>query len=117
MQQITNPYQVIIESLSELRSQVGEIASKLGKSTNPSESDQILSHKDAAKLLCISPSSLTLYISQELIPYSKIGKHNRFSRKQLLEWISNGGIKEASEKMKGEKGNRMLQLRKRYSKK
>lgn len=52
--------------------------------------NQILTVREAAKLLRISVRTLQKRVSQRTVPFKRIGKCVRFSRDQLLGWIAKG---------------------------
>ena len=51
---------------------------------------EVLSVKDAAELLEISPYTIRKHARQGSIPGRKVGREWRFSRDSLLQWLSCG---------------------------
>ena len=51
----------------------------------------VLTAKQAAEFLQLSPETVKAKARAGLIPAAKVGREWRFSRRQLLEWIEDGG--------------------------
>ena len=54
--------------------------------------DEILTHEEVSKWLKIPKSTLYKLLTEKKIPAVKIGKHWRFKKSVLLEWIDNKNI-------------------------
>lgn len=52
---------------------------------------QILTSKEAARLLKISQRTLTRLVVSKRIPFKRLGRQLRFSVHELLEWVKEGG--------------------------
>lgn len=52
-----------------------------------SQSDCLLTAKELAKLLAVSPKTLYSYVSRNLIPHYKIEANVRFRGKDVAEWL------------------------------
>ena len=52
-----------------------------------SQSDCLLTAKELAKLLAVSPKTLYSYVSPDLIPHYKIEANVRFRGKEFAEWL------------------------------
>jgi len=52
---------------------------------------EVLTVKQAAEFLQLSAESVKAKARAGLIPAAKVGREWRFSRRQLLEWIEDGG--------------------------
>jgi excisionase family DNA binding protein len=50
-------------------------------------SDRLLTAKELAALLSVSPKTLYSYVSRNLIPYYKIESNVRFRAKDVAEWL------------------------------
>lgn len=55
-----------------------------------SESDDLISFKQAYTFLGMAPSTLYNLVSQRRIPNSKKGKRLYFSKRDLLTWVKSG---------------------------
>ena len=51
------------------------------------QSDRLLTAKELATLLAVSPKTLYSYVSRNLIPYYKIEANVRFRGKDVAEWL------------------------------
>jgi len=51
----------------------------------------VLTAKQAAEFLQLSPETVKAKARAGLMPAAKVGREWRFSRRQLLEWIEDGG--------------------------
>lgn len=50
--------------------------------------DEVLTKKEAAEFLKMSPKTIDYLVVSHQIPYSRIGKRSvRFSQTRLLEWL------------------------------
>ncbi len=72
----------ILEVMKELL-----IVTKIKTTTNP---DDVLTLSEAAELLKLSESTLNYYTDTGLIGFRRIGKHKRFIRQELLDWLVSG---------------------------
>jgi excisionase family DNA binding protein len=52
-----------------------------------SHSDCLLTAKELAKLLAVSPKTLYSYVSRKMIPHYKIEANVRFRGKDVAEWL------------------------------
>ena len=52
-----------------------------------SATDCMLTAKELAKLLAVSPKTLYSYVSRNLIPHYKIETNVRFRGKDIAEWL------------------------------
>jgi excisionase family DNA binding protein len=52
-----------------------------------SQSDCLLTAKELAKLLAVSPKTLYSYVSRNMIPHYKIEANVRFRGKDVAEWL------------------------------
>jgi excisionase family DNA binding protein len=50
-------------------------------------SDRLLTAKELARLLAVSPKTLYSYVSRNLIPYYKIESNVRFRGRDIAEWL------------------------------
>ena len=55
------------------------------------ELDNLLTVKEVAELLRVSPQTLYKMLEQGRIPALRIGNQWRFDRGRVTEWIENGG--------------------------
>ena len=87
------------QAVSSLYEKLTNIENLLLNQTNQHESDQLLTIKDASSLLHLSVPTIYGYVSRNEIPFSK--RHNSkrlwFSKKELIEWLSQGRNKTNSE--------------------
>ncbi len=51
------------------------------------QSDRLLTAKELARLLAISPKTLYSYVSRNIIPHYKIEANVRFRGKDIAEWL------------------------------
>jgi excisionase family DNA binding protein len=51
------------------------------------QSDRLLTARELAVLLAVSPKTLYNYVSRNLIPYYKIESNVRFRGKDIAEWL------------------------------
>ena len=54
---------------------------------------QVWTTEDVARELNISPRYVYKLISEDRIPYSKVGRLVRFSPVRVIEWLQNGGTR------------------------
>ena len=64
-----------------------EVASPRDIIEQLSQSDCLLTAKELAKLLAVSPKTLYSYVSRNLIPHYKIEANVRFRGKDVAEWL------------------------------
>ena len=50
-------------------------------------SDSLLTAKELAKLLAVSPKTLYSYVSRNMIPHFKIEANVRFRGKEVADWL------------------------------
>jgi len=54
--------------------------------------DEILTHEEVAEWLKLPKSTLYKLLTEKKIPAVKIGKHWRFLKSDLLDWINKNNI-------------------------
>ncbi len=82
-----NPFQVITNDLSEIKSLIENL---YRQSPNPTPEEDLTDVNGAAKILNIAKASVYNKASKKEIPYFKRGKKLYFSKKNLLDWIKEG---------------------------
>lgn len=65
------------------------------------ELENLLTLKEVAKLLRLSPQTLYKMLEQGEIPAVKIGSQWRFDREQLKSWLENHGADVGSQSQNG----------------
>lgn len=71
----------------EILSTIKEIATAL-QTKNSIHPNDILTLKEAAALLKLSESTMNYYIDEKVITCQRIGKHKRFIRKELMDFLT-----------------------------
>jgi predicted DNA-binding transcriptional regulator AlpA len=96
--------------------ELDSIKSLLLNKTNQSESDQLLTIKEAAAEVKLSVPTLYGYVSRREIPFSKRPNSKRlwFSKQDLINWIKEGRKKTTDEI--SEEANSYLQIKEKKSK-
>ena len=79
---------------------------------SPETGDQLLTLKDAAKFINLSPNTVYGLVHNSLIPVSKRGKKLYFSKQELLAWIQSGR-KKTIEEIEAEAENFITSKKKR----
>ncbi len=86
---MNNPFQILQEQLNRIENRLGDIDTVLHRTiTAPLVQPDILNIREAAELLGYEVSSCYGLVHRRAIPHSKRGKKLFFSRKKLLEWVS-----------------------------
>lgn len=65
--------------------------------TATEQSDQLLTIKQAAEMLCLSVPTIYGLVHRAVIPVSKRGKRLYFSKAELTQWIKEGRKKTTTE--------------------
>lgn len=73
-----------------IENSIRRVLSELKLDSNQSDSEQLLTLKEAADFLKLSPQTIYGYTSSREIPFFKRGKKVYFKRNVLLEWINSG---------------------------
>lgn len=55
--------------------------------TNPNVSAQLLTVKEIAQVLTVSPATVNKWMKHSKLPYLKLGKAVRFLEKDVLAWV------------------------------
>lgn len=55
--------------------------------TPPVDFPEVMTKKQAAAFLQLGASTLDYYCMRGMVPHSKVGKHVRFVKSRLLEWL------------------------------
>ena len=63
-----------------------------------SKHDEILTIDELADYLKISKSTLCKLVQEEKIPVQKIGKHWRFRKDSIVQWLDGSSFKKAKPK-------------------
>ena len=86
-------------AVAQLYEKLSSIENILLNKSNQSESDQLLTIKQASELLKLSVPTLYGYVSRNEIPFSKRPNSKRlwFSKKELTEWLLEGRQKTIAE--------------------
>lgn len=79
---------LIIMQPDQLRELIMECVKSCLPGTEPQKPEkEILTVKEAAELLNISPDSVYTLTSKRLIPHSKVGKRLFFSRSDIIDYV------------------------------
>ncbi|WP_137673567.1 helix-turn-helix domain-containing protein [Agarivorans sp. Toyoura001] len=81
---------MVLEQLTKVRTSVAEMErrSKIADLTNK----PILDINECGILLSMTSAQIYKLTSSREIPHSKIGKHLRFNREDIIEWVKNNRI-------------------------
>lgn len=60
--------------------------------TDTAPEDEVLTHREAARLLKIGERTLYRLVADGIVPCTRIGGSTRYSKKVLLELVQTGGI-------------------------
>jgi len=92
-------FEQLPKAVSQLYEKLNNIERLLTEKGNihHSESDQLLTIKEAAQVLHLSVPTIYGYVSRNEIPFSKKGKRLYFSKSELIEWIKKGRKKTLAE--------------------
>lgn len=93
---MNNPFETINARLSNIENILLDLKHSESGS-NQNEADQLLTIKEAAKILHLTVPTIYGFVSRSEIPYSKKSKRLYFSKQQLLDWIMQGRKKTISE--------------------
>jgi excisionase family DNA binding protein len=52
---------------------------------------EVLTTNEAARVLCMHPKTLLRQARQGIVPAARVGGRWKFSRRQLLAWVEEGG--------------------------
>jgi excisionase family DNA binding protein len=55
--------------------------------TPPVEFPEVMTKAQAAAFLQLGTSTLDYYVMRGMVPHSRVGKHVRFVKSRLLEWL------------------------------
>ena len=61
------------------------------KTINNSENKEIMTMDMVAEYLQLSKSTIYKWVMWKKIPFTKLGRRNRFVKKDIDQWIQNGG--------------------------
>jgi excisionase family DNA binding protein len=86
-----------VEMEQIIENSLRNVLSELKFNNSQADSEQLLTLKDAASFLKLSPPTIYGYISSRKIPFFKMGKRVYFKKNVLLEWINEGRRKTISE--------------------
>jgi excisionase family DNA binding protein len=91
-------FEQLPQAISQLSAKVDRLIELFENSpTSEVQADQVLTIKEAAKLLTLSVPTLYGLVSNSKIPYSKPGKRLYFSRLELLGWLKESRRKTSTE--------------------
>lgn len=90
-----NPFETIEERLNKIEGLILDI--KKQPTTQKTETDQLLTIKQASAFLNLSKNTLYGYVQRATIPVSKKGKRLYFSKRELTDWIKEGRKKTIKE--------------------
>jgi len=85
-----NPFDTIDARLSNIENILLDLKHASTNTDNKSETEKLLTIKEAGEFLHLSIPTLYSYVSRSAIPVSKQGKRLYFSKKDLTEWVKTG---------------------------
>jgi predicted DNA-binding transcriptional regulator AlpA len=94
---MNNPFEIIDARLSNIENLLLDLKHS-GKETS-SDSEELLTIKQASEFVKLSVPTLYGYVSRNEIPFSKRPNSKRlwFSRKELIDWLQEGKQKTLSQ--------------------
>jgi len=66
---------------------------------------EFLTAKEAAKILCVHPLTVSRYANRGIIPFYRIGKIKRYERSEILQFMENARHNSQKQKSEQKKTN------------
>ena len=85
------------KAVFQLYEKLSTIENLLLNTSNPTETDQLLTIQQAGELIKLTVPTIYGYVSRNEIPFSKKGKRLYFSKQELTDWIKQGRKKTIAE--------------------
>jgi hypothetical protein len=82
-----NPFQPIYTRLDTLLARIDEIDKRLDIATSPGDPNELVSKKEAARLLNCSQQTVDTRVKQSLLKKHTVGNRSKFVRHEVLALI------------------------------